>query len=120
MLLLFFTGFGMMSQMASSNTILQTIADDDKRGRVMSFYSVSFVGMTPFGSLLAGTLASSLGAPTTLLISGAAVIIGGILFALQLPSLRKEVRPIYVKLGILPEISQGLQAATQMTMPPED
>jgi hypothetical protein len=57
-------GFGLMQQMAASNTILQTIVDDDKRGRVMSFYAMAFLGMTPFGSLLAGRLASQAGAPT--------------------------------------------------------
>ncbi len=86
----------------------------------MSFYSVSFMGMSPFGSLLAGSLASTIGAPATLLFSGCACVLGAAAFASQLPSLRSQIRPIYVKLGILPEISTGLQAATQMTVPPED
>ena len=58
-------GFGMMQQMAASNTIIQTIVEDNKRGRVMSFYAMAFVGMAPFGSLLAGGLAHAVGAPLT-------------------------------------------------------
>lgn len=120
MILLFVVGAGMMVQMASSNTIIQTIADDDKRGRVMSFYTMSFVGMAPLGSLFAGTLADLIGAPVTLLISGIAVVLGAMVFANQLPALRKEVRPIYIRLGIVSEVSSGLQAASELTIPPED
>lgn len=97
-------GFGMMVQMASSNTILQTIVDDDKRGRVMSFYSMAFLGMVPFGSLLAGLLASRIGAPRTVALGGAACVAAGALFARALPALRAQVRPIYVRLGIVPEV----------------
>lgn len=70
LLLLLVVGFGMMVQMAASNTILQTIVDDDKRGRVMSFYVMALMGMAPFGSLFAGSLASHVGAPNTLIIGG--------------------------------------------------
>jgi len=80
MLVLFFSGFGMMVHMASCNTILQTIAEEDKRGRVMSFYTMSFMGMMPFGSLLAGSLASKIGAPHTVLIGAAAAFWEGSLF----------------------------------------
>ena len=118
--LLLLTGFGMMVQLASSNTILQTIADDDKRGRVMSFYVMSFMGMAPFGSLLAGALAGAIGAPATLAISGTVCILGAVMFATRLPILRKEIRPIYARLGIIPEVSTGVQAATHLTMPPGD
>jgi len=120
LVLLFIAGLGMMVQIASSNTIMQTIADDDKRGRVMSFYTMSFVGMTPFGSLLAGSLASSIGAPSTVFISGIVCIAGAIIFALQLPALRKQIHPIYVKLGIIPEISSGIQTASQLARPPAE
>ena len=58
-------GFGMMVQMASANTVLQTIADEDKRGRVMSFYTMAFMGMVPFGGSFAGSIASKIGAPAT-------------------------------------------------------
>ncbi|MGA2622926.1 MAG: MFS transporter [Bacteroidota bacterium] len=118
--LLYVVGFGMMVQMASSNSILQTISDDDKRGRVMSFYAMAFMGMAPFGSLLAGSLASFIGAPTTLMISGICCIIGATVFAAKLPMLREKIRPIYMKIGIIPEVSSGIQAAAQLTVPPED
>ena len=112
-------GFGMMVQMASSNTILQTIAEEDKRGRVMGFYSMAFLGMTPFGSLVAGALAGTIGAPQTVLIGGSVCLVGGVLFAIQLPRIRTLVRPIYVRMGILPEVAIGIQSATQLTLPPE-
>jgi MFS family permease len=98
-----FLGFGLMQQMAPSNTILQTIVDDEKRGRVMSFYSMAFLGMAPFGSLLAGNLAAKIGAPRTLMVNGAACLVGSLWFAQRLPAIRKVVRPIYVRMGILPE-----------------
>jgi MFS family permease len=96
-------GFGMMRHMASSNTILQTIVADDKRGRVMAYYSMAFQGIAPFGSLIAGALAAKIGAPTTLMIGGSFCLVGAAAFALHLPRLRQTVRPIYVHLGILPE-----------------
>jgi MFS family permease len=102
--LLLVCGFGMMVQMASSNTILQTIADDDKRGRVMSFYTVAFLGMAPFGSLLAGSCAGWIGAPTTLLLCGIFCIIGGGIFAKRLPGLNAIIRPVYARKGLIPEI----------------
>jgi MFS family permease len=117
--LMLITGLGMIIQMASSNTILQTIVDDDKRGRVMSFYSMAFVGTMPFGSLLAGTLASSLGAPNTLVIGGVLCVLGAAVFASKLSELRKIVRPIYVRLGIISEVASGIQSATELTVPPE-
>jgi MFS family permease len=79
--LLAFAGCGMMVQMAGTNTFLQTIVDEDKRGRVMSFYTMAFMGMGPFGSLLAGTLASWLGAPMTVLLGGIATVLGAAVFA---------------------------------------
>ena len=115
---LLLTGFGMMVQLASSNTILQTIVDDDKRGRVMSFYVMAFMGMAPFGSLLAGWTAGSYGTPATLAASGFVCMAGALVFATRLPSLRKEIRPIYSRLGIIPEVSTGVQVATNITMPP--
>jgi len=98
-----FCGFGMMQQMAASNTIIQTIVDEDKRGRVMSFYTTAFVGMAPFGSLLAGAMARAIGAPRTVMLSGACCIAGAIWFASRLKSIRRVIRPIYINLGILPE-----------------
>ncbi len=95
------TGFGMMVQMASSNTVLQTIVEEDKRGRVMSLYAMALRGMAPFGSLLVGGAASKIGAPNTLMISGLFCILGSILFAKKLSVLREMVHPVYVRMGIL-------------------
>jgi MFS family permease len=80
-IVLIFTGFGMMVQMAASNTVLQLIVEDDKRGRVMSLYTMSFIGMSPFGSLLAGSLAYVLGPVNTLIIGGLCCITGSLLYA---------------------------------------
>lgn len=102
-------GFGMLVQMAASNTIMQTIVEDDKRGRVMSLYAMAFMGMVPFGSLLAGSLANRVGAPQTLLMGGVGCLVGAGLFARQLPRLRKIIRPIYISKGILPEVATGLR-----------
>jgi len=96
------TGFGMMQGMAASNTIIQTIVSEDKRGRVMSYYTMAFVGMTPFGSLLAGAMAHAMGAPLTVMLNGGVVIAGALWFATQLKNVRREIKPIYQELGIMP------------------
>ena len=102
-------GFGMMQGMAASNTIIQTIVPEDKRGRVMSYYTIAFVGMTPFGSLLAGTMAHAIGAPLTVILNGAVVLLGGAWFATRLPAVRDAIRPIYREMGILPvEVVTGM------------
>jgi MFS family permease len=110
-------GFAMMQHMAASNTILQTIVDDEKRGRVMAFYSMAFQGMAPFGSLMAGTLAAHIGAPETLIFSGALCLAGAMWFARKLPEIRNLIRPIYVRLGILPEAALGVQQASALQSP---
>jgi MFS family permease len=120
LMMLVIAGFGMMVQMASSNTILQTIVEDDKRGRVMSFYSLAFLGITPFGSLFAGTMAGWIGPSYTLIIGGIACVVGAAWFALKLPRIRLLVRPIYIEKGILPEIASGLQSAAGFSEPQED
>jgi MFS family permease len=97
------TGMAMMVQMAASNTVLQTIVDEDKRGRVMSFYAMAFFGTTPFGSLLAGALADRFGAPNAILAGGVACLFGALAFLRARPALRRATRPIYVRLGILPD-----------------
>jgi MFS family permease len=79
LILLFFIGMGMMIQIASSNTILQTIVDDEKRGRVMSIYTMSFIGLAPFGSLLAGSVADWIGVQTTVMIGGFCCLAGAII-----------------------------------------
>jgi len=94
-------GGGVMVQIASGNTILQTIVDDDKRGRVMSLYSMAVIGMSPFGSLAAGWLASRIGAPITLALGGAVCLLWAFSFARKIPEMRKVARPIYARMGIL-------------------
>jgi MFS family permease len=120
LLLMFFVGLGMMQELAASNTVLQTIVEQNKRGRVMSYYTMSVVGIMPFGSLLAGVLADKIGAPDTLRLSGAFCVVGAVWFALRLPRLRRLMRPIYQELGILEEVATGLQAASSLTVPPEE
>ncbi len=115
-----FTGFGMIVQLASCNTILQTIVEEDKRGRVMSFYSMASLGMAPFGSLLAGALADRIGVGYTFLGCGVLLILLIIPFATQLSRLREMVVPIYRRLGILPEIATGLRAASSLTGPAKE
>jgi MFS family permease len=93
-------GLGTILQIAAGSTILQTIVDDDKRGRVMSLYTMSFLGVTPFGNLLGGTLADRIGATDTLIIAGIACILGSLFFSRQLPDLKKIVYEIYQRKGI--------------------
>ncbi|MGC2647033.1 MAG: MFS transporter [Candidatus Sulfotelmatobacter sp.] len=101
MLLMVVVGFGMMQGLAASNTVIQTLVPEDKRGRVMSYYTMAFVGMAPFGSLLAGGLAHRLGAPHAVMITGAFCLAGSLWFTTQLKSIRKIMRPIYVEMGII-------------------
>jgi len=96
-------GLGSILEIASSNTVIQTIVEDDKRGRVMSLFTMAFLGMVPFGNLIAGSLATKIGAPNTLIIGGGFCIIGSLLFAKQLPAIRRLVKPIYTQAGILPQ-----------------
>ncbi|MGB9408607.1 MAG: MFS transporter [Terracidiphilus sp.] len=108
MLTVFIAGMGMMQGMAASNTVIQTIVTDDKRGRVMSYYTMAFMGMAPFGSLLAGSMAHNFGAPWTVMMNGAVVLVGAAWFATRLPALRRQIRPIYREMGILPA-EEGIQ-----------
>jgi MFS family permease len=111
LVLLLVTGFAMVAQMAASNAVLQTIVEENKRGRVMSFYTLAFFGMGPLGSLLAGCLASSLGTAATFLIFGMVSLASSLVFAALLPGLRRAVRPIYLRVGILPDASAEVRAA---------
>jgi MFS family permease len=113
------TGFGFIVQMAASNTVIQTIVDDEKRGRVMSFCMMAFLGTAPFGSLIAGWMSSRIGAPHTLLVGGVCCLAGAAWFAVELPHIRKAVRPIYIRMGILPQVAAGLSSAAELSVPPE-
>jgi MFS family permease len=113
LLLMVIIGVGMMLHTASSNTIIQTITDDDKRGRVMSFYTIAIMGTAPFGSLLAGSMAKIIGTPYTILIGGISCMIGAFYFYKKLPELRRIVRPVYVRMGLIPEVVTGIQTASE-------
>lgn len=102
MLMVLAAGAGLMLVMATSNTIIQTLTSEDMRGRVMSYYTMAFVGMAPFGSLLAGTMADRLGVSWAMFISGASILLGAVWFITQLPALRRTIKPIYQQMGIIP------------------
>ena len=113
------TGFGLITNFASANTVLQTLVPDEKRGRVMSFFTMAFIGMTPFGNLLCGHLTTAMGggveaAARTVLIMGCICVVGAIVFATQLPAMRKIIRPIYQQRGIISEMAEGIGATAQM------
>jgi MFS family permease len=116
MLLLVACGFAVMMETAASNTILQTIVDDDKRGRVMSFYMMAFLGVAPLGSLLAGGLASHLGVTHVVQLAAIMCIMGSLIFAWRLPALRKIIRPIYRRIGILPDVTSGIPCEAEVTV----
>lgn len=113
-------GFALMVQMAASNTVLQTIVDEDKRGRVMSLYTMAFMGTAPLGSLLAGFLGDALGVSVAVLLAGAGCVLGSVLFLVHYPALRRLIRPIYRQMGILPELATGVQSASELLAPPEE
>jgi len=113
LLMMLVTGFGMMQGLTTSNTIIQTLVDESVRGRVMSYYTMAFVGMAPFGSLVAGALAHAIGAPLTVIVSGIACILGSIWFTSRLTAIRKEMRPIYQRLGIVPQVNPVEEAASE-------
>jgi MFS family permease len=113
MILLVVCGFAVMMETAASNTILQTIVDDDKRGRVMSFYAMAFLGVAPLGSLLAGTLAVHLTVPQVVQLAGAMCVVGSTIFALRVPALRAYIRPIYRRIGILPDVTSGIPSVAE-------
>jgi MFS family permease len=100
MFFLALTGFGQIMMFSSANTSVQTITDEDKRGRVMAFYSASIMGITPFGNLIAGSFAELIGAPTTLLVASIICLLGAADFYRKIPGLRKHVRPIFIKSGV--------------------
>ena len=111
MLLMVVVGWGMMQGLTASNTIIQTLVPEDKRGRVMSYYTMAFVGMAPFGSLLAGSLANVIGAPRTVEMTGAVCCLGALWFLRQMPAVRADMRPVYERMGILPAKTADLEQA---------
>ena len=119
LILVLVAGFGMMLQMASCNTIVQTIVEEKMRGRVMSLYVMAFLGMAPFGSLLAGSAAHYIGVPSTIFFSGLYCLIGAVLFSLNLPELKKAIRPIYIKMGIIPEMATAIGTVSQLEVSPD-
>jgi MFS family permease len=120
LLLMLFVGFGMIVSMASCNTLLQTIVDEEKRGRVMSLYATAFMGMAPIGSMLASSVAELIGVNYTLAACGLLCGLSIIPFAMKLGKLRQMVWPVYQRLGIVPEIATGLHTASTLTAPPEE
>ncbi|HVT87248.1 MAG TPA: MFS transporter [Tepidisphaeraceae bacterium] len=113
------SGLAMIVTFAASNTLLQTIVEDDMRGRLMSLFIVAVMGAAPLGSLASGWLADRIGAPFTVILAGIASILGACLFLIKIPSLRALVTPIYIRKGILPEVATGLQAADRLNVTPE-
>jgi MFS family permease len=107
-------GFAMMQHTSSANTILQTISAPNMRGRVMSYFSMAFMGMTPFGSLLGGAVAARIGAPLTLEASAIIIAVAALVYFAALPAVRRALRPIYVELGILQQSVAPPESAAQV------
>jgi MFS family permease len=113
---LLFTGFGVVVTSAGINTFLQTLVEEEMRGRVMSLFTMAFVGSSPFGSLLAGWLAVRIGAPAAIGLGGGICVLVGLWFASRIKGLRLLVHPVYVRRGIMPEVAARLRTAE---LPPE-
>jgi len=113
-------GFGVMVFNSSTNTILQTVVDDDKRGRVMSMYVLALNGAAPIGGLIAGYAADKIGVRWTMGACGAMVVAGAFVYWRQLPWLKAHARPIYIAKGILPEMEEVVEAAEPEESPVED
>lgn len=111
---LFITGFGMIASISSINTLIQTLSEEDKRGRVMSFYAMALMGMNPIGNLIAGASASAIGVPVTLLTGGIVTIFAAAWFERKRPVIRKYTRPVYIKKGIIKEVAEGIQTASTL------
>jgi MFS family permease len=103
-------GFCMMLETSSSNTLLQAMVPDELRGRVMSIYSMMFMGMAPFGAFFGGALADRIGAPLTVMIGGIACIGAALLFSLRLPAIRLGAREL-----ILAQAMAGGEPPEEMT-----
>jgi MFS family permease len=97
-----FAGFGLIQSASVSNTVIQSLVPEDKRARVMSYYTMAFFGAAPFGSLFAGALAHRIGAPHTVIVTGAFCVAGSLWFTFELPKIRALMRPVYLEMGLLP------------------
>ena len=117
LVLMLATGFAMVTEMAASNAVLQTIVEEEKRGRVMSFYTMAFFGMGPLGSLLAGALAGTIGILPTFLLFGTICLCAALVFAALLPGLQRAIRPMYVRAGLLRESVEAYPATTPAASP---
>jgi len=104
--MLFFVGMGAMLSAASTNTVLQTIVEDRLRARVMSIYMMSFLGVSPLGALAAGALAERIGPPATLALGGGLALAAAFTYWMNLARIRKAIRPVYQKLGIVPRADE--------------
>ena len=107
--LMMMAGFGMFMTGATCNTILQTVVDEEKRSRVMSYYTMFFIGIAPFGHYLAGWLAEHVGVRVTFMLGGGMSLVTGVIFALQMSTFRAHLRDAYVRRGIIPA-SENTQA----------
>ena len=96
----------MMMQFTATNTLIQAMVPDQLRGRVMSLYSMMFLGMSPFGSLLAGWLADRIGAPVTVAIGGLVSCLGGLAFARKWPAMRGPARDLVAAQGMMAPAAQ--------------
>lgn len=106
-------GFCIIANVASINTLLQTLSDEDKRGRVMGYLAMTFTGITPLGSMFLGFLESYIGLSHIILISGCACIISALIFEHYRPLVRKHARLVYIEKGIIPEIAVGIAASEE-------
>ena len=100
--LMMMSGFGMFMTGATCNTILQTVVDEEKRSRVMSYYTMFFIGIAPIGHYLAGWLAEHIGAARTFMVGGAISLVTGLVFLAQMPTFRSHLRLVYIGRGIIP------------------
>ncbi len=105
-------GFGITMQMAASNTMLQTIVDDDKRGRVMSLFTMAFLGITPIGGLAAGYLADHYGCALVISLGGILALFMSIFTYFRMPKIREHIRPIYIERGLIGDVQKSQEAST--------
>lgn len=117
---LLIAGAGFMTQLAASNTVVQTVVDDDKRGRIMSLFMMAFLGTAPIGNLIAGSLAQRFGVQVTIALGGVCCVLGAGWFMLGYKELRAAIRPVYRRMGILPPLETGLEAAATLTIETND